>query len=65
MASFKRLGRIPAVVDFVANGSRFKIMIPKENIKLTVRMQREKYVDYNHLVCTWGHSLSKSRAIGR
>ncbi|KAF8806427.1 transcription factor [Phlegmacium glaucopus] len=28
---FKRLGRIPAVVDYVAAGSRFKIFLPKDN----------------------------------
>ncbi|KZT65949.1 hypothetical protein DAEQUDRAFT_696411 [Daedalea quercina L-15889] len=34
--SFKRLGRIPAVVDYVAAGSRFKIFLPKDNQVLTL-----------------------------
>ncbi|KAG9295989.1 hypothetical protein G9A89_011841 [Geosiphon pyriformis] len=33
--SFQRSGRIAAMVDHVANGSRFKIYIPKDNCKLT------------------------------
>ncbi|KAI0305558.1 transcription factor [Multifurca ochricompacta] len=33
---FKRLGRIPAVVDYVATGSRFKIFLPKDNQVLTL-----------------------------
>ncbi|TDL26266.1 transcription factor [Rickenella mellea] len=33
---FKRLGRIPGVVDYVASGSRFKILIPKDNQSLTL-----------------------------
>ncbi|KAI0302486.1 transcription factor [Russula brevipes] len=33
---FKRLGRIPAVVDYVAAGSRFKILLPKDNQVLTL-----------------------------
>ncbi|PFH51564.1 hypothetical protein AMATHDRAFT_3013 [Amanita thiersii Skay4041] len=33
---FKRLGRIPAVVEFVAAGSRFKIYLPKDNQTLTL-----------------------------
>ncbi|KAK0504683.1 hypothetical protein EDD18DRAFT_308303 [Armillaria luteobubalina] len=33
---FKRLGRIPAVVDYVAAGSRFKIFLPKDNQTLTL-----------------------------
>ncbi|KAI0268661.1 transcription factor [Gloeopeniophorella convolvens] len=33
---FKRLGRIPAVVDYVAAGSRFKIFLPKDNQVLTL-----------------------------
>ena len=32
---FKRAGRQSAVVDFVAAGSRFKILLPKEDKKLT------------------------------
>ncbi|KAJ7178432.1 hypothetical protein C8R43DRAFT_459314 [Mycena crocata] len=34
--SFKRLGRIPAVVDYVAAGSRFKLLLPKDNQTLTL-----------------------------
>ncbi|GLB37511.1 putative tudor domain containing protein [Lyophyllum shimeji] len=33
---FKRLGKIPAVVDYVAAGSRFKIFLPKDNQTLTL-----------------------------
>ncbi|KAI0081272.1 transcription factor [Panus rudis PR-1116 ss-1] len=33
---FKRQGRIPAVVDYVAAGSRFKILLPKDNQVLTL-----------------------------
>ncbi|KAF8622718.1 hypothetical protein AX15_006809 [Amanita polypyramis BW_CC] len=33
---FKRLGRIPAVVDYVAAGSRFKIYLPRDNQTLTL-----------------------------
>ncbi|PCH43541.1 hypothetical protein WOLCODRAFT_164527 [Wolfiporia cocos MD-104 SS10] len=33
---FKRLGKIPAVVEFVASGSRFKIYLPKDNQVLTL-----------------------------
>ncbi|KAL0565818.1 hypothetical protein V5O48_016203 [Marasmius crinis-equi] len=33
---FKRLGRIPAVVDYVAAGSRFKLFLPKDNQTLTL-----------------------------
>ncbi|KAI0958387.1 hypothetical protein AcV7_004220 [Taiwanofungus camphoratus] len=33
---FKRLGKISAVVDYVAAGSRFKILIPKDNQVLTL-----------------------------
>ncbi|KAL0956527.1 hypothetical protein HGRIS_002668 [Hohenbuehelia grisea] len=33
---FKRLGKIPAVVEYVAAGSRFKIFLPKENQTLTL-----------------------------
>ncbi|KAJ3488096.1 hypothetical protein NLI96_g3083 [Meripilus lineatus] len=32
---FKRTGKIPAVVDYVAAGSRFKIFLPKDNQVLT------------------------------
>ncbi|KAJ7287431.1 hypothetical protein C8J57DRAFT_1283899 [Mycena rebaudengoi] len=34
--SFKRLGRVPAVVDYVAAGSRFKLILPKDNQTLTL-----------------------------
>lgn len=34
--SFKRLGKIPAIVDYVAAGSRFKIFLPKDNQTLTL-----------------------------
>ncbi|KAJ7770129.1 hypothetical protein DFH07DRAFT_266338 [Mycena maculata] len=34
--SFKRLGRISAVVDYVAAGSRFKLLLPKDNQTLTL-----------------------------
>lgn len=36
VASFKRSGKMPAVVDFVASGSRFKILLPKQDVKLTL-----------------------------
>ncbi|KDQ21744.1 hypothetical protein BOTBODRAFT_26171 [Botryobasidium botryosum FD-172 SS1] len=36
LSAFKRAGRIPAVVDYVAAGSRFKVLIPKENQTLTL-----------------------------
>ncbi|KAJ1970507.1 hypothetical protein H4R35_005824, partial [Dimargaris xerosporica] len=35
LPSLRRSGRIPAVVDHVANGGRFKIILPRENTKLT------------------------------
>ncbi|KAF9962841.1 hypothetical protein BGZ65_007643 [Modicella reniformis] len=31
---FQRSGRTQAIVDYVANGSRFKLVIPKENCKI-------------------------------
>ncbi|EKM54097.1 uncharacterized protein PHACADRAFT_122832 [Phanerochaete carnosa HHB-10118-sp] len=34
--SFKRQGRIAGVVDYVSSGSRFKILIPKDNQVLTL-----------------------------
>ncbi|KAF7376231.1 Nonsense-mediated mRNA decay factor [Mycena sanguinolenta] len=34
--SFKRMGRIPAIVDYVAAGSRFKLLLPKDNQTLTL-----------------------------
>ncbi|KAF8633360.1 hypothetical protein AX17_004531 [Amanita inopinata Kibby_2008] len=33
---FKRLGRIPAIVEYVAAGSRYKIYLPKDNQTLTL-----------------------------
>lgn len=36
LSGFKRSGRIPAVVDYVAAGSRFKIFLPKDNQTLTL-----------------------------
>ncbi|KAG6845898.1 hypothetical protein H0H87_000704 [Tephrocybe sp. NHM501043] len=33
---FKRLGKIPAIVEYVAAGSRFKIYLPKDNQTLTL-----------------------------
>ncbi|GAA5875888.1 hypothetical protein JCM3774_001113 [Rhodotorula dairenensis] len=36
MSQFKRQGRIQGVVDYTASGSRFKIMIPKQDTKLTL-----------------------------
>ncbi|KAJ7072239.1 hypothetical protein C8F01DRAFT_1205852 [Mycena amicta] len=33
---FKRLGKIPAIVDYVAAGSRFKLLLPKDNQTLTL-----------------------------
>lgn len=35
LPSWKRSGKHPALVDFVASGSRFKLFLPKENKKLT------------------------------
>ncbi|TFL04337.1 transcription factor [Pterulicium gracile] len=34
--TFKRSGKVSGVVDFVASGSRFKIVIPKDNHNLTL-----------------------------
>ena len=36
LSSFKRSGRTAGVVDFVASGSRFKIYVPKQDVKLTL-----------------------------
>ncbi|ETW80350.1 hypothetical protein HETIRDRAFT_384869 [Heterobasidion irregulare TC 32-1] len=36
VSGFKRQGRIPAVVEYVAAGSRFKIFLPKDNQVLTL-----------------------------
>lgn len=36
LSSFKRAGRTAGVVDFVASGSRFKVYVPKQDVKLTL-----------------------------
>ncbi|KAG8747170.1 hypothetical protein FRC10_002219 [Ceratobasidium sp. 414] len=36
LSSFKRQGRVPAIVDYVASGSRFKVLVPKDNLSLTL-----------------------------
>jgi staphylococcal nuclease domain-containing protein 1 len=36
LSSFKRGGNITGTVDFVAAGSRFKIFVPKQGVKLTL-----------------------------
>ncbi|BGP08133.1 hypothetical protein JCM10049v2_003979 [Rhodotorula toruloides] len=36
LSQFKRMGRFPAVVDYVASGSRFKIWVPRQDAKLTL-----------------------------
>ncbi|KAF8513029.1 transcription factor [Hysterangium stoloniferum] len=36
LSGFKRLGRVPAVVQAVTAGSRFKVLLPKENQTLTL-----------------------------
>ncbi|KAJ6257529.1 hypothetical protein Dda_7314 [Drechslerella dactyloides] len=35
LAFLSRQKKIPAVVDYIAAGSRFKLLIPKENVRLT------------------------------
>lgn len=35
MGMFSRQSRIPAVVDFVKSGSRFTVLVPRDNAKLT------------------------------
>ncbi|KAF3916996.1 hypothetical protein ABW21_db0202490 [Orbilia brochopaga] len=35
LAFLSRQKRIPAVVDYIASGSRFKLLIPKEGVRLT------------------------------
>ncbi|KAK6335863.1 hypothetical protein TWF730_003238 [Orbilia blumenaviensis] len=35
LSFLSRQRRIPAVVDYIASGSRFKLLIPKENVRLT------------------------------
>ncbi|KAF5354669.1 hypothetical protein D9756_005374 [Leucocoprinus leucothites] len=36
VSGFKRLGRVPAIVDYIAAGSRFKLFLPKDNQVLTL-----------------------------
>ncbi|KAI9571098.1 hypothetical protein HD554DRAFT_2239128 [Boletus coccyginus] len=36
LSGFKRQGKIPAIVDYVASGSRFKLFLPKDNQTLTL-----------------------------
>lgn len=36
MNGFKRIGKIPGIVDYVAAGSRFKVYLPKDNQVLTL-----------------------------
>lgn len=36
LTTLKRQGRTPAVVDFCASASRFKVIIPKENCRITL-----------------------------
>jgi len=35
LPGLKRAGRVPAIVDFVASASRFKLIVPRENVRLT------------------------------
>ncbi|CAD6951454.1 unnamed protein product [Tilletia controversa] len=35
LSGLKRAGRVPAIVDFVASASRFKLIVPRENVRLT------------------------------
>ncbi|SPC67296.1 related to transcriptional coactivator p100 [Ustilago sp. UG-2017b] len=35
LPGLKRAGRIAAIVDFVASASRFKLIVPRENVRLT------------------------------
>lgn len=35
LPGLKRAGRLAAVVDFVASASRFKLIVPRENVRLT------------------------------
>lgn len=34
--TFKRIGKVPAMVEYVASGSRFKLLLPKDNQTLTL-----------------------------
>jgi len=36
LSFLQRQKRVPAVVDFVSSGSRFKVIIPRENVRLTL-----------------------------
>ncbi|CAO1620054.1 unnamed protein product [Sympodiomycopsis kandeliae] len=36
LPGLKRLGKCSAVIDFVAAGSRFKVLVPRENARLTL-----------------------------
>ncbi|KAF8557589.1 hypothetical protein OG21DRAFT_1475362 [Imleria badia] len=36
LSGFKRQGKIPAVVEYVASGSRFKLFLPRDNQTLTL-----------------------------
>lgn len=36
LPGLKRAGRAQAVIDFVASGSRFKVLVPRENARLTL-----------------------------
>ena len=35
LSGLKRAGRVSAIVDFVASASRFKLIVPRENVRLT------------------------------
>lgn len=36
LPGLKRAGRCPAIIDFVAAGSRFKVLVPRENARLAL-----------------------------
>ncbi|RPB05282.1 hypothetical protein L873DRAFT_1663782 [Choiromyces venosus 120613-1] len=36
LSFLQRQKRVPAVVDYVASGSRFKVIIPRENVRITL-----------------------------
>ncbi|KAH8916110.1 transcription factor [Atractiella rhizophila] len=36
LSSFKRAGKIPVVVEFASSASRFKLFLPKQEVKLTL-----------------------------
>lgn len=36
LPSLKRGGKFPVVVDYVASGSRFKLLLPKQDVKITL-----------------------------